>query len=93
MSGLAFFDSNVLIYADDGSSPKTQRQAITLMARHLHEGTAVVSLQVLQEYFVGATRKLGLSPETAQRKVDVLAKSRVVRLDVSDVIAAIDCIG
>jgi len=59
MNGLAFFDTNVLVYADDASSPEKRERAIALFAEHLRRGTAVVSLQVLQEYFAAATRKLG----------------------------------
>ena len=90
MSHLAFFDTNVLIYADDTSAPSKQKRAIALVAGHLGRGTAVVSLQVLQEYYVAATRKLGLTPHTAQRKVEILAGGRVVRFEASDVIAAIE---
>jgi len=90
MSGLAFFDTNVLLYADDISSPEKRERAISLFAEHLRRGTAVVSLQVLQEYFVAATRKLGLAPEMAQRKVEILARGRVVRFDAGDVVAAIE---
>ena len=90
MSRLAFFDTNVLIYADDTSSPAKRKRAIALVAEHLRRGSAVVSLQVLQEYYVAATRKLGLLPDTAQRKVQILAGCRVVRFEVSDVIAAIE---
>jgi predicted nucleic acid-binding protein len=90
MTALAFFDTNVLIYADDASAPKKQKRAIALFAEHIRTGTAVVSLQVLQEYFAAATRKLGLAPETAQRKVEILARGRVVRFEARDVIAAIE---
>jgi predicted nucleic acid-binding protein len=90
MSALAFFDTNVLIYADDSSSPKKQKRATALIAEHLRAQSAVVSLQVLQEYFVAATRKLGLTPEAAQRKVEILAKAHVVRFGPADVIAAIE---
>ena len=90
MNGLAFFDTNVLVYADDASSPEKQNRAIALLAEHLRRGTAVVSLQVLQEYFVAATRKLGVAPEMAQRKVEILARARVVRFEPGDVIAAIE---
>ncbi|MCC6367420.1 MAG: PIN domain-containing protein [Bryobacterales bacterium] len=90
MSALAFFDSNVLVYADDGSSPRKQKRATALVAEHLRAQTAVVSLQVLQEYFVAATRKLGLTPEAAQRKMEILAKARVVRFEPADVIDAIE---
>lgn len=90
MNGLAFFDTNVLVYADDTSTPEKQERSIALFADHLRRGTAVVSLQVLQEYFVAATRKLRVDPATAQRKVEILAQSRVVRFEPRDVIAAIE---
>jgi predicted nucleic acid-binding protein len=90
MNGLAFFDTNVLVYADDTSSLEKRDRAIALFAEHLRRGTAVVSLQVLQEYFAAATRKLGLTPEMAQRKVEIMARARVVRLGAGDVIAAIE---
>ena len=90
MNGLAFFDTNVLVYADDISSPEKREVAIALFAECLRRRTAVVSLQVLQEDFAAATRKLKVAPEVAQRKVEVLAHSRVVRFDVGDVIAAIE---
>ena len=90
MNGLAFFDTNVLVYADDASSPEKQDRAIALFAEHLRLGTAVVSLQVLQEYFVVATRKLRLAPEVAQGKVEILSRSRVVRFYAHDIIAAIE---
>lgn len=90
MGGLAFFDTNVVLYADDAFSPEKQELAINLFAKHLSQGTAVVSLQVLQEYFAAATRKLKLPPEVAQRKVELLARARVVRFVASDVIAGIE---
>jgi predicted nucleic acid-binding protein len=90
MNGLAFFDTNVLVYADDASSPEKQDRSIALFAEHLRRGMAVVSLQVLQEYFVAVTCQLGVAPEMAQRKVETLARGRVVRFEASDVIAAIE---
>jgi predicted nucleic acid-binding protein len=90
MSELAFFDTNVLLYADELAAPAKRERAIALFRDHLRRGTAVLSLQVLQEYFAAATRKLKLAPEIAQRKVEILARARVVRIDVSDIIAAIE---
>ena len=90
MSGLAFFDTNVLLYADDGAVPKKQSRAIALVSDHRRQNSLVVSLQVLQEYYAAATRKLRVDPAVAQRKVEVLARARIVRVDEKDVIAAIE---
>ena len=68
--GLAFFDSNIFVYTDDSSSPEKQEQAINLFSAHLRDGTAVISLQVLQEYFSAATRKLKVPAEKAQQKIE-----------------------
>lgn len=90
MKGLAFFDTNVLVYADDASQPGKRDRAVELFARHRRHGTAVVSLQVLQEYFAAATRKLGVDSAVAQRKVELLGRARVVRFDADDVVDAIE---
>jgi predicted nucleic acid-binding protein len=90
MRGLAFFDTNILIYADDVDSPGKQRIAIDLIAECRRRNVFVLSLQVLQEYFAAATRKLGVTAENAQRKVELLARGPVIRFTELDVIAAIE---
>lgn len=87
---LAFFDTNILIYADDPSLPERQKRADDLLAGHLEHGMAAVSLQVLQEYYATATRKLGIAPDFAQRRVEIFSSANVVRFEVSDVVAAIE---
>lgn len=90
MSVRSFFDTNVLVYADDKGAAKKQSRAVELVAEHRRAGTGVVSLQVLQEYFVTVTRKLGLDASVARRKVELLAEFDVAAPDVGDVLAAID---
>ena len=87
---LAFFDTNVLIYADDPSAPDKQKRANDLFTGHLQHGMAALSLQVLQEYYATVTRKLGIAPDFAQRRVEIFASANVVRFEVEDVIAAIE---
>jgi len=90
MNRLAFFDTNIFIYADDDAAPAKQARAIQLITDYRRAGLLVVSIQVLQEYFAAATRELGVDPETAQQKVQLLARARVVRVVEGDVIAAIE---
>jgi len=90
MSVRSFFDTSVLVYADDKTSAAKRRRAIELVAQNRLGRSGVVSLQVLQEYFVTVTRKLGLDPRIARRKVELLAEFDVVAPDVSDILAAID---
>ena len=90
MSARSFFDTNVLICADDKAAAAKQRRALELVAEHRRAATGVVSLQVLQEYFFTATRKLGVDPRIARRKVELLAEFDVAAPDVADILAAID---
>ena len=50
----------------------------------------MVSLQVLQEYFVTITRRLQVDAQLARRKVELLAELDVAIPDISDILAAID---
>jgi predicted nucleic acid-binding protein len=90
MSARSFFDTNVLIYADDKAAPAKQRRAIDLIAEHRRARTGVVSMQVLQEYFVTVTKKLRVDPSIARRKVELLAEFDVAAPEVADILAAID---
>jgi predicted nucleic acid-binding protein len=87
---LAFFDTNILIYADDTSAATKQAKADALFRDHFKQGTAVLSLQVLQEYYSAVTRKLGTDPQAAQRRIEILASSNVVQFRARDVVAAIE---
>jgi predicted nucleic acid-binding protein len=90
MSARSFFDTNILVYTDDKGSPSKQKIALDLVAKHRHDRTGVLSLQVLQEYFVTVTRKLRLDVQIARRKLELLAEFDVAAPDVSDILTAID---
>ena len=90
MNARSFFDTNVIVYTDDRSAPAKQRRAIELVAQHRRSGTGVISIQVLQEYFVAATRKLHVDADVARRKVELLSEFDVAKPEVADVLAAID---
>jgi predicted nucleic acid-binding protein len=50
----------------------------------------VVSPQVLQEYFVAATRKLKLDAHVARRNVELFGRFEVANAGSEDVLAAVD---
>lgn len=86
----SFFDTNVLVYTDDKAAPAKQRKALDLVAEHRRARSGVVSLQVLQEYFVTISRKLHVDATVARRKVELLAEFDVAAPEVVDILAAID---
>jgi len=85
-----FLDTNVLVYSDDPRDPAKRATAVDLVQHHLRSRTGVVSLQVLQEYFVSVTGKLKLDSELARRRVEVFAKFDVAEPSANDILAAID---
>lgn len=86
-----FLDSNILGYCADDHEPERQQ----LCRRHLHDlrsaGRAVISTQVLQEFFVTGTGKLGLSVPHARRLVSEFRRLPTVTVTPDLVEQAIDC--
>ena len=85
-----FLDTNILLYCEDSANPAKQVKALGLVQEHLRRKTGVVSMQVLQEYFSNATRKLGVDPSLARQKIEVYTRFYVVEPSVSDIFTAID---
>jgi predicted nucleic acid-binding protein len=90
MPARSFFDTNVLLYSDDKAAPAKQSRALAVVAEHRRAGSGVVSMQVLQEYFVTVTRKLRVDAAIARRKVELLAEFDVAAPELADILAAID---
>ena len=89
MAERRFFDTNVLIYAHTADQPQKKKTARKLLTEHLGDQTAVFSTQVLQEYFVAATR-IGLPSELARQHVATYAQANVVQVTTGLILAAID---
>ena len=90
MTGREFLDTNVLVYADDVRDPRKRDRARELIRALMRNRQGVLSLQVLQEYFAAATRKLGISAQDAKRRVVLYSRFDTVTLAPSDLLAAID---
>ena len=86
----SFFDTNILVYTDDRAAPAKQKVALQLVEEARRQGGGVVSTQVLQEYFVAATRKLGVEHHVARRKTELFARFDVVLVDLEHILAAVD---
>lgn len=91
MPASAFLDTNVVVYAFDDDEPIKQERAREVLAKS--DGPMlVVSTQVLAEFYVTVTRKLGrpLDDESARRAVAELAQLPVVSIDDHLVLAAVE---
>lgn len=75
MSGVAFVDSNILIYAHDRDAGLRRERARQLCEKLWEERSGCVSVQVLQELYVTITRKLRAPAAKARARELVRAYS------------------
>lgn len=68
MSGVAFVDSNILIYAHDRDAGLRRDRARQLCGKLWQDRSGCVSVQVLQEFYVTVTRKLRTPVVRAQAR-------------------------
>lgn len=87
---LTFVDTNILVYAHDRSEPHKQAIAQALLGELWDGENGALSTQVLQEFYVVATRKLDppMSGDLARRIVGLYSTWQVVSVDVPLIIAA-----
>lgn len=93
MSGSnSFVDTNILLYAHDVSEPEKREHARSLIRQLWESGEPCISIQVLQEFFVNATRKIPkpLAPNKAAEVVADHSRWRVHSPVAEDVLAAIE---
>ncbi len=89
-AGRTFVDTNVLLYAHDASETDKQPIARALLEELWADRAGVVSTQVLQEFYVVATRKFKppMSRSEARELVALYATWPVVQVDVGLIIDA-----
>jgi predicted nucleic acid-binding protein len=91
MSDRVFFDANIFVYAQDAGAPEKQRISREIIAKLADSGDGVISTQVMQEFFVAATRKLGVAPLAAKGILKTLAVFEIVQVSPLLIHEAVDC--
>jgi len=76
----AFLDTNVLVYRLDAKAPAKQQRAISLSAALFQSNEAVISTQVLQEFYNVATGKLRVPSEVVEGIARTFVMGRVVQV-------------
>ena len=90
MSPRAFLDTNVLLYADDLDAGEKRVRAQALLRDAFAAPGCVLSTQVLQEFFVVSTRKLGIDAAIARQKIELLSRLEVVAVRLDLILGAVD---
>jgi predicted nucleic acid-binding protein len=87
---LSFVDSNVLVYAHDRSETRRQPVAQALLDALWRDRSGALSTQVLQEFYVVATRKFDppMRRSAAREVVALYGTWPTVQVDVALILAA-----
>ncbi len=85
-----FLDTSIFVYADDLDAGRKQDIAREAIGGAFISASGVLSTQVLQEFFVVSTKKLGVALEVARRKIEIMARLELVTLRSDSILAAID---
>ena len=92
MKDRLFLDTNVLVYAYDRHDPRKQKTAQALLTEGIEKENAVLSVQVLGEFFNVVTRfiKQPMTPDEAQGAVSLFSHLPVQDIDLDLVNRAIN---
>ena len=91
MSEKIFIDTNVLVHALDTADGKKQKRARHLLREAVESNCGVLSTQVLQEFYVVTTKKIGLEPLAAKEIIHHFQNFETVVITTPLIAEAIDC--
>lgn len=86
-----FVDTNILIYAFQSADIKLQTTAREQMKTLESKDQGVISTQVMQEFFVVATKKMGVDPIQAKKVLAEFENFEVLAVTPTLIYEAIDC--
>jgi predicted nucleic acid-binding protein len=93
MKDKVFLDTNVFIYSVDSSPTDKQKAGIArdLVKQHIRDGTGIISIQVLQEFYQVSTQKIQvpLSTEDALEYMHYMAVLETVHPDFNMLVNAV----
>ena len=85
-----FLDTNILLYTLDENDKDKQKNARKIVRNVTKHYTSVISTQILQEFYVVSTSKLGVEPLLAKSIIHSFENMEVVLIDPYLIREAID---
>ncbi len=86
-----FIDTNILIYSMDEFDPAKREKYRFLLKSAINEFQGVISTQVMQEFYVTATKKLGADPLLMKDILHSFEQFEIVIVNPAIIYDAIDC--
>jgi predicted nucleic acid-binding protein len=91
MPGRTFLDTNVLVYAQDARVPAKRLKSRRIVEELAQSVDGVISTQVMQEFYVATTTKLGVAPLAAKAILKTFNVFDVIQVSPALIQEAIDC--
>jgi len=76
-----FLDTKILLYTLDENEKEKPKNARKIVQNVIEQNTLVISTQILQEFYVASTSKLGVEPLLAKSILHSSENMEVVRID------------
>lgn len=86
-----FLDTNILVYSLDSSNPQKKEVSRKYLRKCSEENCGVISTQILQEFFIASTKKMGVEPLTAKSLVHSFQNFETVLVSPELIENAVDC--
>ena len=86
-----FIDTNILIYSMDQFDPEKRQRCRALLKTLRDDLRGVISTQVMQEFYVAATKKLGADPLVVKDILNSFERFETVIILPDIIKEAIDC--
>ncbi len=86
-----FIDTNILVYSLDNKSKDKKKKARVILGDIVSNNLPVISTQVLQEFYVAATKKMGIEPLIAKSIIQSFENFEVIQVTQNLIKEAIDC--
>ena len=86
-----FLDTNILIYTLDTHDLRKQDHCRSLLRTIQNKNNGVISTQIMQEFYVVATKKLSVKPQIAKNILHSFENFEVVQINPPLIQQAIDC--
>ena len=91
MMSKIFIDTNILIYSMDVFDPAKREKCRSLLKSAKKDFQGVISTQVMQEFYVTATKKLGADPLLIKDILHSFEQFEIVIVNPTIINDAIDC--
>jgi predicted nucleic acid-binding protein len=86
-----FIDTNILVYSMDEFDPAKRERCRFLLRSAVKDFQGVISTQVMQEFYVVGTKKLGVDPLLMKDILHSFEQFEIVGLNPAIIYTAIDC--